>query len=93
MGNKNIKLNTPALFILLGIWLYSIAAVVQPESIPYASTFQGVLILLIMAHAIECVVYRKMLAGTQEYLWVMFCGVLFIITKKKYLFKMKRSAA
>ena len=92
MGNKNIKLNTPALFILLGIWLYSLAAILLPDSIPYAAIFQGLFIFLVIAHAVECVIYRKILDNFREYLWVMFCGFLFIRTKNTHLAKMAKTA-
>ena len=81
MDNKNIKLNKPALIILTGTWLYCLAAMLVPGTIPFAAVFQGVFIFLVAAHAIECIVYRKILNGIHEYLWVMFCGILFIKAK------------
>lgn len=89
MKQIKIKLYNPGLAIALAIWFYSIASILLPESLPYASVFHGVFILLIVGHAIECVVYRKMLDGIQEYLWVMLFGLLFIAPKKKYLAKLK----
>lgn len=91
MKQNKIKLNTTAHAILLGIWLYCIASILLPESMLYAPIFQGIFIFLIVAHAIECIVYRKMLNGVQEYLWVMYSGLLFIEPKKRYLTKLKKA--
>jgi len=92
MSELNVKLHKPTLIILLGIWVYSIAAALLPQSIPYASVFQGVLVFLLLAHAIECVVYRKRLVGVNEYLWTMYCGILFVKSKAKAVKKQKASA-
>ena len=92
MEQANIQLNKPLLAITLGVWLYSIAALLLPESIAYSSVFHGVFIFLMVAHAVECIIYRRILENPLEYFWVMVCGIVFIRAKQKYLFKKKKLA-
>ncbi|ARN75191.1 DUF1145 domain-containing protein [Oceanicoccus sagamiensis] len=58
------------------MWVLIVVAVIQPAVIPFATILQWVGGILLVAHCIEIVVYRRLMRGVGDYLGVLLFGVL-----------------
>ena len=90
MSDLDVRLHKPTLAIVGITWILAAVSFIAPTALPGASIFQGIGIFLVVAHAIEVLVYRGLLSNVKEVLLVMFCGILFIKAKGKAI---KRQAA
>ena len=92
MSDVNVNVNKPAAAIIAIVWLMCFVAIFLPEQALFPDVFQGVAIFLVVAHIIEMFIYKRLLDGPKDYLWVLFCGVLYIKPKAKALAKQRRAA-
>ena len=60
-----------------------VASVLAPAQIPFATVFLWVGVFLVVAHAIEVVVYRRLMRGPGDYLQTMLFGLLQLKTIKQ----------
>ncbi len=92
MSAVNVKINKPVAAVIAVVWVMCFVAILLPQQALFPEVFQGVAIFLVVAHTLEMVIYRGLLDGPKDYLWVLFCGVLFIKSKKIALAKQRRAA-
>jgi len=89
---SDVNVNKPVAAIIALVWLMCFVAIFLPEQALYPEVFQGVALFLVVAHIIEMLIYRRFLDGPKEYLWVLFCGFMYIKPKARALAKQGRAA-